>query len=280
MFAKVETEFAATARGVFAPMKEKIFADLNKHLKTVKGDVLEIGIGAGENFGFYPDGTSVIAVDSNPHVEELLKASLEKAGDRVRLKQFVAASAEKLDVADNSVAAVVCTLVMCSIPDDITRKTLREVKRVLMPGGRFYFLEHVAGKPWTFQYLIQQLVSKSLIWPTFCNECRCDRDTLARIEEVGFKTIQADKIWVDWTPGMLADCKAGTNSVWVTNLMLHFVNSMLFGFAEKREDIEKKKLLVHYCDGCRSFNQALNLLRFSTVDRIQKETQTQWIVKS
>ncbi|KAL9973532.1 hypothetical protein ACROYT_G020001 [Oculina patagonica] len=245
VFAKGEAQFAATTKSVFAPLKERIFADLKKHLKTVKGDVVEIGIGAGENFGFYPDGTSVIAVDSNPHVEELLKASLEKAGDRVRLKKFVVASAEKLDVADNSVAAVVCTFVICSIADDQSRKTLQEVKRVLMPGGRFYFLEHVAGKPWTFQYVIQQLVSKSLIWPTFCNGCRCDRDTLARIEEVGFKTIQADKMWVDWTPEMLAYCKPSNSlaPVWIPNLMLHIVNSTLIGFAEKGEDIEKKKSL-------------------------------------
>ena len=133
VFAKIETQFAGTTKNVFAPLKEKTFADLNKHLKTVNGDVLEIGVGAGENFEYYPDGTALIAVDSNSHVEELLKASLEKVGDRIRLKKFVVASAEKLDVADNSVAAVVCTLVLCSIGNDQIRKTLKEVKRVLMP---------------------------------------------------------------------------------------------------------------------------------------------------
>ena len=47
-FAGGEAQFAETTRKVFAPSKEKIFADLNEHLKTVKGDVLEIGIGSGE----------------------------------------------------------------------------------------------------------------------------------------------------------------------------------------------------------------------------------------
>lgn len=134
LFASGEAQFAEITGKVFAPLKEKIFADLNEHLKTVKGDVLEIGIGSGENFDYYPLGTSLVAVDSNPHVEDLLKARLEKAADRIHLKKFVVASAEHLDVDDNSVAAVVCTLVLCSIAEDqIARKTLQEVNRVLMP---------------------------------------------------------------------------------------------------------------------------------------------------
>lgn len=133
LWAGGEAQFAEATSKVFAPLKEKIFADLNEHLKTVKGDVLEIGIGSGENFDYYPPGTSLIALDCNPHVEDLLKARLEKAAERVHLKKFVVSSAEQLDVQDNSVAAVVCTLVVCSIDDDQTRKTLQEVKRVLKP---------------------------------------------------------------------------------------------------------------------------------------------------
>ena len=133
IFAGGEAQFAETTRKLFAPLKEQIFADLGEHLKTLKGDVLEIGIGSGENFDYYPPGTSLVAVDCNPHVEDLLKARLEKTTDRIHLKKFVVASASRLDVEDNSVAAVVCTLVLCSIDDDQTRKTLQEVKRVLKP---------------------------------------------------------------------------------------------------------------------------------------------------
>lgn len=145
-FAYAESNFAEISRKVFAPMKEKLFSDFKHHLKTVKGDVLEIGIGAGENFAYYPDGISLIAVDSNPHVEELLKKTLEKTGHRIHLKRFVAASAEdmrctgKIDVEDNSVAAVVCTLVLCSMTEDQTKKTMQEVERVLMPVSGFVYL--------------------------------------------------------------------------------------------------------------------------------------------
>ena len=70
---------------------------------------------------------SVIAVDCNPHVEDLLKARLEKAAYRVHLKKFVVASAAQLKVENNSVAAAVCTLLVCPIDNDQTRKSLLEV---------------------------------------------------------------------------------------------------------------------------------------------------------
>ena len=93
----------------------------------------------------------------------------------------------------------------------------------------------------TPQYLGQQLVSKSLIWPTIFNECRCDRGTLSRIEEVGFKMVQTEKIWLDWTPDMFAGCSAIT--VFFSKVVLCFVNAILLGFAEKGEDTDKKKAL-------------------------------------
>ena len=138
-FAQKQNRWAELTGPVFAPVKRKLFVDLDEHLKRLKGDVLEIGIGSGQNFLNYPQGTSLIAVDANPHVEKRLKENLAKAGDRILLKKFVVASAEdmscrgKVGVEDNSVAAVVCTKLLCSLTDEQTRKTVQEVKRVLMP---------------------------------------------------------------------------------------------------------------------------------------------------
>ena len=138
-FAKRQRFLAKMSKGLFDPFKPKLFLDLEEHLKTLNGDVVEVGIGSGENFDYYPDGTTLIAVDSNPHVEKFLRANVEKVGDRIHLKKLVAASAEdmkcngKVGVEDNSVAAVVCTKLLCSLAEDQVKKTIQEVKRVLMP---------------------------------------------------------------------------------------------------------------------------------------------------
>ena len=138
-FAQSHRIWIDVTKRVFDPVKRKLFDDLDKHLKILNSDVVEIGIGPGTNFDYYPHGTSLIAVDPNPHMEELLKANLEKVGDRVHLKKFVAASAEDIscagkdEVEDNSVAAVVCTKLLCCLTEDQMRKTIQEVKRVLIP---------------------------------------------------------------------------------------------------------------------------------------------------
>lgn len=236
-FAKLESNFSQATKGIFAPLKQKIFVDLSNRLKELEGDVLEIGIGAGENFHLYPEGISLIAVDSNPHVEKLLTENLKKAGERVHLKKFVVASAEdmscssgKVGVEDNSIAAVVCTLVLCSLTDDQTTKTIREVKRVLVPGGRFYFLEHVAGKPWTLRYFTQHLLTRLLIFPTFLNGCRCNKETLTRIREAGFKTVQAEKQWVK---GPSEAFLGSWDTVLLARSLLALINPVIAGFAEK-----------------------------------------------
>lgn len=139
-FAERQNQWSKTGGLFFAPLKQKLFSDLDEHLKQLKGDVLEIGIGAGQNFDDYPQGMSLIAVDYNPHVEKLLKENLAKAGGRVQMKTFIVASSEdmggaegKVGVEDNSVAAVVCTKLLCSLTEEQIVKTVQEVKRVLMP---------------------------------------------------------------------------------------------------------------------------------------------------
>ena len=138
-FAKRQRLMAKLSKGFFDLFKPKLFLNLEEHLKTLNGDVVEVGIGSGENFDHYPAGVTLIAVDLNPHVEKFLRENVEKVSDRIHLKRFVAASAEDMSctghggVEDNSVAAVVCTNLLCSLTDDQVRKAIQEVKRVLMP---------------------------------------------------------------------------------------------------------------------------------------------------
>lgn len=238
-FAERQNQWSKTGGLFFAPLKQKLFSDLDEHLKQLKGDVLEIGIGAGQNFDDYPQGMSLIAVDYNPHVEKLLKENLAKAGGRVQMKTFIVASSEdmsgaegKVGVEDNSVAAVVCTKLLCSLSEEQIVKTVQEVKRVLMPGGRFFFMEHVLGKPWSLRYILQQLVSKSHLWPTLFNGCRCDHETLPFIQKGGFKLVQAEKRYLKVTPELHVGSKK-ISVDWSSRLLAYLVHSVLLGFAEK-----------------------------------------------
>lgn len=93
--------------------------------------LLEIGCGTGTNFQYYPNGCKVICTDPNPQFQKYLTKAMED-NDHLTYDRFVVASGEDMAVVqDNSVDAVVCTLVLCSV-DDVTQ-TLREVHRILRP---------------------------------------------------------------------------------------------------------------------------------------------------
>lgn len=111
--------------------KEAMFALMKQSLNDVQGDILEIGAGTGANFEFLPEGSSVIALDPNPHMVAYLVENAQRF-PHVYLKKIVPGFAENMEgIADESVAAVVCTLTLCSVHD--MQAALTEIKRVLKP---------------------------------------------------------------------------------------------------------------------------------------------------
>jgi SAM-dependent methyltransferase len=110
-------------------------------LSSLQGDVLEIGPGTGPNLAYYAPGIRWIGVEPNPHMHPYLRREAERLGLTVDLRT---GTAERLIAADASVDAVVSTLVLCSVAD--LPGTLREIRRVLRPGGPFVFIEHVAAR--------------------------------------------------------------------------------------------------------------------------------------
>lgn len=103
-----------------------------------EGDVLEIAVGTGRNLSFYPRGVRLTGIDFSPAMLEIARSRAAEASIDVELRE---GDAQALDFADASFDTVVCTLSLCSIPDD--RRAVAEVKRVLRPGGRFLLMEHV-----------------------------------------------------------------------------------------------------------------------------------------
>jgi ubiquinone/menaquinone biosynthesis C-methylase UbiE len=103
-----------------------------------EGEVLEIAIGTGRNLGLYPNAVSLTAIEFSPAMLEITRTKANELGREVDLR---VGDAQALDFPDGRFDTVICTLALCTIPDD--RTAVSEVKRVLRPAGRFLLLEHV-----------------------------------------------------------------------------------------------------------------------------------------
>jgi ubiquinone/menaquinone biosynthesis C-methylase UbiE len=103
-----------------------------------QGQVLEIAIGTGRNLPFYPADVKITGIEISPAMLEI--ASKREQG-LDRNIEFIVGDAQELPFPDQSFDTVVCTLALCSIPDD--GRAIAEAWRVLRPGGRFVALEHV-----------------------------------------------------------------------------------------------------------------------------------------
>jgi ubiquinone/menaquinone biosynthesis C-methylase UbiE len=103
-----------------------------------RGQVLEIAVGSGRNFPYYPRDVRLTAMELSSAMLELARARAAELGLEVDLRP---GDAQALEFPDDSFDTVVCTFSLCSIPDD--RKAVAEIRRVLRPGGQLILLEHV-----------------------------------------------------------------------------------------------------------------------------------------
>lgn len=148
-------------------------------LHGVKGRVVEVGAGNGRNFAHYPAGVAeVLAVEPEPYMRA---RSIEAARGVEIPVSVVDGTADRLPLADASVDVGVCSLVLCSVANQI--RALAELRRVIRPGGELRFYEHLryedeARARW------QDRVDA--IWPRFGGGCRTARETVGAIERAGF----------------------------------------------------------------------------------------------
>ena len=127
LFAKYYDRAMARYERLLGPRKRELLSDLS-------GTVVELGPGTGVNLELLPPGLRWIGIEPNLHMHPALREKADRLGLEVDLRDL---SGEKLPLEDGSVDAVLSTLVMCSVPD--LPGILREVHRVLRPGGRFVF---------------------------------------------------------------------------------------------------------------------------------------------
>jgi ubiquinone/menaquinone biosynthesis C-methylase UbiE len=144
-------------------------------LAEASGRTIDLGAGTGANLALYPDAvTELVLAEPDPHMSRQLREKLAQSG---RAAELVEAPAEKLPFEDSSFDTAVFTLVLCTVPDPAA--ALAEVARILRPGGKLLFVEHVrAGDAGLARW--QDRLEKP--WRFLADGCHCNRDTVATIE--------------------------------------------------------------------------------------------------
>ena len=158
----------ATEEGGLRDMRRELLAE-------ARGRTIDLGAGTGANLGLYPEAvTELVLAEPDPHMAKRLRHKLAESGQEA---EIVEAPAQSLPFEDASFDTAVFTLVLCTVPDPAA--SLAEAARVLRPGGKLLFVEHVrAEEPGLARW--QDRLEKP--WRFLADGCHCNRDTVAAIE--------------------------------------------------------------------------------------------------
>ncbi len=183
------------ARMMAQPSKEdELFGPRRRELVSgLSGDVLEIGPGTGPNLPLYARGVRWTGIEPNPAMHPYLHAEAGRLGLPVDLRLGYA---EELPVPSASQDVVVATHVLCSVRD--LDATLREVLRVLRSGGRFVFMEHVAGPRGSGLRRVQGFLQP--LWSFVADNCHPNRETWVSIEQAGFRDVHIERFSIPIWP--------------------------------------------------------------------------------
>jgi ubiquinone/menaquinone biosynthesis C-methylase UbiE len=198
--------FATAYDAAFVPAEMRGFRSIRRELAgQATGKVLELGAGTGLNLDHYPqDTTELILTEPNPHMASKLRKRVRNRSEHISILE---SPAEALPMEDASVDTIVSTLVLCTVADP--HRTLAEVARVLRPGGRFLFAEHVRSEsPKTAQW--QDRLNRA--WGWFACGCQCNRDTVSMIENSPLDVVTMRTERLHWVSPLVRPLVVGVAS--------------------------------------------------------------------
>ncbi|KAL6911474.1 hypothetical protein ACP4OV_000279 [Aristida adscensionis] len=168
---------------------------MDKGMKSYEDEwknILELGVGTGPNFKYYAsnNGVNVIGVDPNKHMQDYARKAAVSAGLSSSNFTFKRGVAEALPAEDNSMDLVIGTLVLCSVSN--VNMALREIKRVLKPGGLYLFIEHVSGPDGSLLRFVQGALDP--LQQFVADGCHLTRKTDESIRDVGFSSLSLNSV--------------------------------------------------------------------------------------
>jgi ubiquinone/menaquinone biosynthesis C-methylase UbiE len=188
--------FAALYDPLGARWEKRYGAELRrKLLADARGRVLEIGVGTGRSFRHYPPVEELVGIEPS---EPMLRRARRRAAESGREVTLIQAPAEELPFAAESFDTVVAMTVLCTVTD--VDRALAEVRRVLRPGGKFVFLEHVrAPDPKLSRW--QDRLERP--WRALAGGCHPNRRTLQAIEGAGFEVVDLEESELEGVPRLV-----------------------------------------------------------------------------
>jgi ubiquinone/menaquinone biosynthesis C-methylase UbiE len=148
------------------------------------GEVLEVAVGTGLNLPFYPAQVRLTGVDLSPAMLAQARTRAAELGRQIDLRE---ADAQALPFPDASFDTVVCTLSLCTVPDE--RAAIGEMWRVLRPGGRLLLLDHIGSRwwpVWAVQRLLEMYTARSGEYQT--------RRPLPHVRAAGFDITGSERL--------------------------------------------------------------------------------------
>jgi ubiquinone/menaquinone biosynthesis C-methylase UbiE len=175
-------------------MSQRGFAEQRrKALAEVRGEVLEIGFGTGLNLAHYPEPVrKITAIDASEAMPRFAAAQI--ADSRIEVEHHTLSS-ERLPMADESFDSVVSTFTLCSIGE--LGAALAEIKRVLRPRGRFFFLEHGLSPEVRVARWQHRLTPLSRM---FGEGCHLDRPIRRLVEQSPLRIMRCEQYYLEGMP--------------------------------------------------------------------------------
>ncbi|KAB7505124.1 Methyltransferase-like protein 7A [Armadillidium nasatum] len=177
----------------FGTAKRELFKGIEASVKNNKLTLLEVGVGTGTNFEYYPNGTHLIVIDPNPHFKKYYDENRKKFSN-IKSEEIIVTTGEEMDgIKANSVDVVVLSHVLCSVND--ISKVLYHCHRVLVPGGKLFYFEHILefdDAHW-LRRILQEFLSVTGIWPLLFAGCYLNREVLREIQAAGFSKVNGKK---------------------------------------------------------------------------------------